>query len=502
MFAFAIWHHQEQKLFLARDRVGEKPLVYCQAGSVFAFASEIPALLRLDWIPRRVDAAGLHLGLCYVQAPAPWTAFQDIRRVPPGTWLEVSRQGLRSKPYWSCRFDGAEPFRDLESAAEAVARCLDETTTLMCRSDAPLGATLSGGLDSGSVVASISRTKGGFHTFRVSSGPAANPAEYRSSENIARVYGTQHHQFFVPAASVTPFDEVVSIFGEPIGMQIIVDVQDLARQAKPFARVMLSGLGGDELFGGYPDHWVLRRLERQRSLQHRPRQRALPRLGASGQRRYREELLSLPASQVFGALKFPEIRQLANRAYGPRMKEAALQHDPAELCERVFLASGAENVVDGFLAQQLMLLNQYGLTSIIDTNAMRHSVEFRSPFLDVRMIELAMRIPARLKIGLSGRTPRRKLVLREAMRNRLPLPTLWAPDKLGGGGTISYDRWLQSEAAVQCHSKLTRSALNDLGLFDTRALEELWLLSSLSPGVPVDWLWGIATISVWLEHYF
>ena len=501
-FAFAVWHRQEQRLFLARDRVGEKPLVYYYNGSVFAFASEIPALLRLDWIPRRADAAGLHLGLYYVQPPAPWTAFQDIRRLPPGTWLEVSRNRLRSEPYWSCRFDGAEPFPDLASAAEAVTGCLDETTALMCRSDVPLGATLSGGLDSGSVVASMARTIRGFPTFRVSSGPAANPAEYRSSEKIARRYGTQHHQFIPPPSSVSSFDDVVSVFGEPIAMPIVGDAQHLARQARPLASVVLTGTGSDELFGGYPDHWVLRRLDRQRSLRRQWASRRPPRIGVRERKRPREDLLSLPAGRVFGALKFPCLRDFAGRGYGPRMKEVATQHDPADLCERVFVTSGAETLVDGFLAQELMLLNHYNLISIIAADGMRHSLEFRSPFLDVRMIELAMRIPARFKIGLDGRTLRGKLVLREAMRGRLPHQTLWAPDKTGFVGTAPSDRWLHSESGSQCYRKLTCSALSDLGLFDTQALKELWLLSSLSPDMPAAWLWGVAAIAVWLEHYF
>ena len=499
-FAFAVWHRQEQRLFLARDRVGEKPLVYYYDGSVFAFASEIPALLRLDWIPRRVDVDGLHLGLYYVQAPAPWTAFRDIRRLPPGTWLEVSRKGLRSEPYWSCRFDGADPFRDLASAAEAVAGSLDETTALMCRSDVPLGATLSGGLDSGSVVASMSRTNRGFPTFRVSSGPAANPAEYRSSETIARMYGTQQHQFNPPPESLMSFEDVISVFGEPLAMPIAADAQHLARQAKPVATVVLTGTGGDELFGGYPDHWVLRRLDRQRSLRSQRASQLPPRIGE--RKHPREDLLALPAGGVFGALKFPCLRAFADRAYGPRMKEAAAHHDPAHLCGRVFEASGAETLMEGFLAQELMLLNQYNIISIIGADGMRHSVEFRSPFLDVKMIELAMRIPTRFKIGLSGRTLRGKLVLREAMRGRLPLQTLWAPDKTGFVGIARSDHWLHGESGSQCGRMLTSSALSDLGLFDTQALQELWLLSALCEDLPVAWLWGVATIAAWLERYF
>jgi asparagine synthase (glutamine-hydrolysing) len=502
MFAFAVWHSKEQKLFLARDRVGEKPLVYYHKGGVFAFASEIPALLRLNWIPRRVDEVGLHLGLHYVHAPAPWTAFRDIRRLAPGSWMEVSRTGVKCDQYWSCRFDGVERFRDMTTAAAAVTRCLDETTELMCRSDVPLGATLSGGLDSGSVVASLSRTIRGFHTFRVSSGAPSNPPEYRSSDQIAQRYGTRHHQLLLPPSSVASFDDVVSLFGEPIGTMVLVDAQHLAQQAKRFVTVALTGGGGDELFAGYTDHWVLNRLDRERVLRRRWEGPLHPRTDARKRRHRQEGFLSLPPGRVFPTLKFSGIRKFTERAYTPRMKEVAAQHDPADLCERVFIASGAENLVDGLLAQQLMLVSQCSLTSIIDAAGMQYALEFRSPFLDVKMIELAMRIPAQFKTGPSRAALNRKLVLREAMRNRLPPEALWASCKTGFGGTIPYGQWLHSDPSGQFHLKLTSPALSDLGLFDTQALEEFWLLSSLSPDVPVAWLWGVATIAAWLERNF
>lgn len=502
MFAFAVWHSREQKLFLARDRVGEKPLLYYHDGPVFAFASEIPALLQLGWVPRRVDTVGLHLGMYYVHAPAPWTAFRDIRRVPPGTWMELSRSGLRSERYWSCRFDHAKQFQDLESAAGAVSRCLDETTALMCRGDVPVGAALSGGLDSGSVVASMSKTLHGFPTFRVSSGPDSNADEYTSSEQIARRYGTNHHQFSLPPSCVTSFDNVVSVFGEPLATPVMLDAQHLAREAKPLATVLLTGTGGDELFGGYPDHWVLQRLDRERSLRRRWRVAAGSRSRPGATARRRQDLASLPPGRVFGTLKFSGIREFTRQAYGWRMQEAAVQHDPVDLCEEMFLASGAETLMDGFLTQELMLINQYSLTSILDASGMQHALEFRSPFLDVKMIELAMRIPGRCKTGPARKALNRKLVLRAAMRDRLPPDTLWAGAKTGFGGTIPYGEWLHREPEGELHRRLTSPALRDLGLFNTRTLEELWLLSSLNPDVPVAWLWGVATIAAWLEHYF
>lgn len=502
MFAFAVWHSREQKLFLARDRVGEKPLLYYHAGPVFAFASEIPALLQLDWVPRRVDAVGLHLGLYYVHAPAPWTAFRDIRRVPPGTWMELSRDGLKSERYWSCRFAPAEQFQDFESAATAVSRGLDETTALMCRSDVPLGAALSGGLDSGSVVASMSRTLRGFPTFRVSSGPDAKPDEYAASEQIAGRYGAHHHQFFLPSSCVASLDDVVSVFGEPFATPVMLDAQHLAREAKPLATVLLTGTGGDELFGGYPDHWVLRRLDRERSLRCRWQGASAGRLRRDTPARRRPDLASLPLGRVFGTLKFPRLQEFTNRVYGWRMHEAAGQQDPVDLCEEMFLASGAETLVDGFLAQELMLLNQYSLTSILDAFGMQHSLEFRSPFLDVKMIELAMRIPGRCKTGPGRTGVNRKLVLRAAMRDRLPSDALRAGTKTGFGGSIPYREWLHREEPDAFRQRLTSPALRDLGLFDTRALEELWLLSALDPDVPVAWLWGVAMMAAWLECYF
>jgi asparagine synthase (glutamine-hydrolysing) len=501
MFAFAVWNNLEDTLFLARDRVGEKPLVYYHDGFVFAFASEIQALLQLSWVPRRIDETGLHLGFFYVHAPAPWTAFRDIRRLPPGSWMEVSRKGVRSERYWSCRINRTDAFRDLDAAGESVASCLDDTTVLLSRSDRPLGATLSGGLDSGAVVASLSKILQGVPTFRISSGAEYNESEYASSEAIAQKLGTRHHQFQLPSSSVTSFDDVVSVFGEPVATPVMLDAQHLAQQAKPFATVLLTGTGGDELFGGYPDHGLLRRLDRWRLLRQRwPGSHRRPLSPVSG--RNADELLALPPGRVFGTLKFADMLQFATRVYGPKMNEAAARNDPIDLSEEIFLLSGAENLIDGFLAQELMLVNQYSLTSILDSAGMRHAVEFRSPFLDVRMIELAMRVPARLKIGSGGEAADRKLVLRSAMRNRLPQETLCAAGKTGFGGTNPYGKWLHTDPEGEFHRKLTSPALADLGLFDIKALEELWLLSSMSAVLPIPWLWGVATTAAWIERYF
>jgi asparagine synthase (glutamine-hydrolysing) len=498
-FAFAIWHQRERKLFLARDRIGEQPLFYFYHESgAFVFASRIPALLKIPQIPRRIDPAGLHLGLHFVQVPAPWTAFQDIRRVPPGTWLELTEAGLKEQRYWSVRFSRGNQVQDLATAADALKSCLDQTTCLMAGRDHLGGATLSGGLDSGAVVSSLSRAVREFPTFRVGRGPRANPAEHRSSEAIARRYGTRHHQFLLHGTAPAAHGELLSVFGEPVAMPVALDAQVLAREAQPFAKVVLTGTGGDELFAGYADHAVLRRLDRERCACQRPATTARDRNGRSP----REDLLALPPGRVLGTLKFSGIHAFTDEVYGGRMSEAAAQCDPMDLCEQVFETSGANNLVDGFLAQELLLLNQYSLTSLLYADGARHGVDFRAPFLDVALLELAARIPARLKIGFCGGMWRRKRVLREAMRERLPSQTVWTPDKTGFVGASLGDQFWNSGPGAETHRYLTSPALRDYRLFDTAALERLWLVSTLGRGMPIDWFWGVASIAAWLERYF
>jgi asparagine synthase (glutamine-hydrolysing) len=348
----------------------------------------------------------------------------------------------------------------------------------------------------------MSRTLRDFPTYRVSSGAAANPDEYASSEQIARRYHTRHHQFILPPSCVTSFDNVVSVFGEPIATPVMLDAQYLAQQARASATVVLTGTGGDELFGGYPDHWVLRRLDRERALRRRWPGSLHRRHRPPSAFRRRDDLALLPPGRVFGTLKFSGNLEFARRVYGPGLQAVAAQHDPVDLCEEMFVASGADTLMDGFLTQELMLINQYSLTSILDASGMQYALEFRSPFLDVRMIELAMRIPARFKTGPGRETLNRKLVLRSAMRDRLPSATLCASGKTGFGGTIPYGQWLHHDPTGELHRKLTSPALRDLGLFDTQALEELWLLSAMNQELPVVWLWGVATIAAWLERYF
>ena len=501
MFAFAIWNRREQRLFMARDRVGEKPFVYHHGDGVFAFASEIRGLVSLPWMPRRVDAAALHLGLHFVHVPPPFSAFRDIRKLEPGCCMEFDRKGLRVDHYWTCRFQQQTGLcRSLQDCAKDVADCLDETTRLLCHGDVPVGAILSGGLDSGAVVSAIPKSMQEVPTFRISAGPQANPHEYLSAEKIARRYGTRHLEIALPDSQMLTGKELAAAYGEPIGDLVSLDAHRLALHVKCEATVALTGNGGDELFGGYPDHCLLRALDHVLAGQNKAEDEAAEIL--PGEFQTREDLVRLPRGQVYAHLKYRPLDSLLHSLYLPSMRVASADCDPATLCQKVFDESGATTLFDGFMAQQLLLSSQYSLVDLTDVSGMSHSVEYRSPFLDVKMIELAMRIPAHFKAGVEGRGGTSKIVLREAMKTRLPPETMALGDKTGFGGTMPYKQWFWKTFGEEFGRRLQSPALADSGLFDMKRIAELHLLGMCGETTHTDVLWHLANIAAWLEYYF
>jgi len=168
MFAFAIWRKSDQSLFLARDRIGEKPLVYFHHNGIFAFGSEIKALLTLSQISREIDPIGLHHGLRYVTTPAPYSAFKHIHKLRPASYMIVSQKGITTERYWGGAFSTIDLIKDPHDCAQELKRCLDEPVKIMCRSDVPSGATDSAGLDSGVIAATMAKEIPSLDTFCIS----------------------------------------------------------------------------------------------------------------------------------------------------------------------------------------------------------------------------------------------------------------------------------------------------------------------------------------------
>ena len=508
MFAFAIWNRADETLFLARDRLGEKPIVYYHDNGVFAFASEINALLTLPDVPRRIDPIGLHYGLYYVAVPAPYSAFEHIRKLRPASYMIVSRGGVRTERYWRLRCSRYDLITDANECVQEINRCLDETVRIMCRSDAPLGAMLSGGMDSSAVVAAMPRELDSPDTFCLSYETNEKNCEFHASRKVARRYNTRHHETTFTRDHISVVPEVVRSYGEPVGSFVPLHAHVLSSFIKETVTVVLTGSGGDELFGGYADHrWLLKCEERLRqwSLLDNWRIGSLAGLcPVPGIRRSWTEysaLRNIPSKRLAAARRFRNACSFYQSIYSRKMKDIIGDCDTASLLVEAYEDCGATNLLDGFMCQLLMVASQHGIVDIPDISGMANSLEYRSPFLDVKMVELAMRIPGHLKVKRQLRKSGGKWILRESMRDRLPEEIL-SMKKAHFGCSIAYPALALRDWSGFVLEKLSSPALIDSGLFEVERLRSMYELAQNGHDISIGRIWGIAMVAQWLEEYF
>lgn len=502
MFAFAIWDTQSRSLFLARDRVGEKPLVYSYSEGCFAFASEINALLALPWVSREPDWEGIHYGLHYVHIPAPQTAFKQISRLPAATALKVDGGGLTFRRYWKLRFEERYGPEDREKCCRDLVEVFDEATALCSRSDVPVGTFLSGGLDSSLVTASLAKNLSGFPTFRISHDGPEDDEEKAAAQAVASRYQTRHASLILGPDILESLRDFVAMHAEPTGTMVALNYYRLANVASRQVAVVLSGSGGDELFGGY-DLNYMENLDRSRV--HWKALRGLLEDGqtqaaASGDlKEFARQMRDIDATgpeRVYAKRHLAWGRKFVSAVYSPRMKELAAAHPPENLLLKCYSDAGTDRIFNATVYQMLNLTCSYSLVDHADICGMASALEVRSPFLDVRLMELAAAIPPAWKVGEPGHQRYGKVILTEAMGKRLPDEVLNAA-KIGFGGGVPYNRWL-SDQWDQCYH---REALEACGLFDLDEVERL--AKQDLPRMPqlAHLLFHVLTIGVWHSLY-
>jgi asparagine synthase (glutamine-hydrolysing) len=507
MFAFAIWDERAQKLTLVRDRLGIKPLYYAQIGGDLVFGSEIKSLLCARTIDDSVDDQALAAYLLLRYVPAPLTMFRGVKKLPPASTL-VWHGGLVSiERYWDladvATRDAAPP-TEAEAAAELRQR-IDEVTKMRLMSEVPVGAFLSGGLDSTMITASMLAAKdarGALKTFSVGYAEASTESddELAYARMAAEALGTEHHELRVTmreAADALP--RIVWHLDEPVADPACVPLYFLARRAKQEVTVVLSGEGADEALGGY---YIYRKMARLESLRQR--------LGAGG------SAMSL-LGELLSALPHDRLRRAA-RLLGRPLEEAyrgvsrAFDDDVVVQLHKEIVRP-YNNVADAVqtllaphweatrgmtpLRRMLYLDSRVWLPDDLlvkaDKMTMAHAVELRVPFLDHELMEHAWSLPDHLKIaGGVG-----KALLRKAARGRVPQAILDRP-KLGFATPTA--TWLRTGMRELCEDTLGDPRALARDRFDLRLVRKL--LSQHRAGVDRSAeLWPLLVLELWHRNF-
>ena len=422
MFAIAIWDPQTGELFLARDRMGQKPLYVAQAPAIgnksgaVAFASELAALQPLDWPDRRLCEPGFAAYLQLGCIPAPRTIYRGITKLTASTWQKFSHhQPLQSGTYFDCnKLDAAEPSGAI--AAARIRQAVQQAVARQLVSDVPVGCFLSGGIDSSAIALAMSAAADQSHPVQTFSIGFDDPLydETQYAQSVAAHLHVQHRHFIVRPDAATDLPKLAAVFGEPFADSSALAVHYLARETRPLVKVALSGDGGDELFGGYDRYRAMtmaHRAQQMPKLLRRVAQRIPgqhPKSRAARLRRFLQTIDQPAASRYAGYLALFDEAQIA--ALAP--DAAVIPNLIAEEFTRQ--SAGRDDVQAAAATDRVLYLGEDVLTKV-DRASMLHALEVRSPFLDPELIGLCAGL-TRQQMLEGG--PKR--LLREAFAADLP----------------------------------------------------------------------------------
>lgn len=502
MFTFAVWDRKRRRLFLARDRLGIKPLYYVCAGPQLAFASEIKALLQHDDVAVRLDHRALARYLTLKYVPAPGTLFEGVLALPPGHCLTCDDAGIRTRRWWKLSFEpGASGVTDDVLAAEQLRELLKDAVRAHLVSDVPFGAFLSGGLDSSTVVALMSQLLDGpVRTFSVGyDGEAAGISEFPYARMVADRYATEHHEVVVGCADFVALMEKVSWhLDQPIADEACLPTYVLSDYASRHVKMVLTGEGGDELFAGYARHAGERFAPLARAVP--PSLRALA-LSASrripGHRRAKLALNALAEDDearrlVHWFCLFDERRVRALLTDG--MLEGVDAGEAVDTFRAHLADSDASDQLNRMLDLDTTLWLPDDLLARGDKMSMAASIEARLPLLDHHLVEFAATLPPRMK--LRGRT--RKYLLRQAVAPWLPAPVLHRRKQ---GFPTPVSTWFRGGARSFLRDHLSSSTLRRRGLFNPLFVERL--LDDHERGLADNGslLYGLLGVELWQRQF-
>ncbi len=498
MFAFALWDRRNRRLLLVRDRLGIKPLYYAEVGGRLVFASELKAILQLPQVERKLNWTSVNHLFSSMFTPPSESIFEGIHKLEAGhILLATPAMRPRITPYWDVHFEPNRR-RSEEETVEQLQVLLRESVKLHMVSDVPVGAFLSGGIDSSAVVAEmVPLSKERVRTFSIGF-PEEDYNELRFARLMARRLGTEHHELVIEPDAVDILDSLAWHLDEPFGDPSAIPTYFVSRLAAQHGKVVLSGDGGDELFAGY-DKYAVEQRERKRERIPAPIRRLLGDLGTmlpdgfKGRNFLRHIALSGAARCLDGSNLFrsdmkrrlfqPEPFRLlsANGASGP---------DPKVLA-RLDSADG-----DWLSVMQYLDLKRYlqlDILTKVDRMSMAHALEVRPPLLDHKLVEFAATIPPELQLRASIR----KYTFKRALRGLLPDEIIDRPKR---GFAIPLGRWFRGKLESFVHDLLLSPTALQRGIFQPEYIEHMLALHKKGKELDQQ-LWTLISFEMWARTY-
>jgi asparagine synthase (glutamine-hydrolysing) len=514
MFALAVWDEPRRRLVLGRDRLGQKPLLYRVEPGRILFASELKALLTLPpaVVPRQLDLRQLDRYLTYGYVPHPGTILAGVHKLPPAHFAVWQDGKLTLDRYWEPDWD-LQLDRPLNEDVEELRTLLADAVREQMISDVPLGAFLSGGIDSTIIVGLMQRVSDRpVKTFSIGfDDPAFDESHY--AELAAKHLGTEHHAFIVQPRAWETLPALADQFDEPFADSSALPTWHVARETRRHVTVALTGDAGDELFGGYDRYRALflagltdRLPAGVRSWLGESLARAVPASARAKTplrrvRRLLEGVGDAPESRYLRWMTlFDEPDRLAlysdDVLSGLSTDFEDAEADPAGVLLRALGVADRRDPVTRAMVADLLTYLPGDLLHKVDMASMAHSLECRGPFLDHRVVELALAMPLKRKLRVRG--GRSKVVLKEAFPELLP-PAIRTRPKMGFG--VPIDRWFRGELKDELRSVLLDPAALGRGLFRPEAVQTLIDDHVAERRDNAYKLWGLLMLELWFRRY-
>ncbi|MBD3384869.1 asparagine synthase (glutamine-hydrolyzing) [candidate division KSB1 bacterium] len=501
MFAFAVWDEPKQRLLLVRDRIGIKPLYYSLQPDGIIFASEIKSILQNPGVSRQIDRKALDNFLTFEYIPSHRTIFTEIQKLPPAHYLVYEKGHSQIRSYWSFQYSASSDNR--EDLAEEMVALLQDAVKIRLMSDVPLGAFLSGGLDSSTIVALMCRASQSVKTFSIGFGdPTYNELPY--ARTIANHFNTEHYEEFITPDILSLTERLVRILDEPFGDFSVFPTFLVSQMARKHVTVVLSGDGGDELLAGY-DTYVAARMagtynKLPRWLRKKMIEPAIRRLPPTDKkkglinrsRRFVEGLMLPDHLQHVRWMIFLQQAE-KDQLYSKAFRESIRNENPYDFIEEKFTRSTSRIPLD---QQEFVDTHTYLVDDIlvkVDRMSMANSLEARVPFLDHRFVEFAATIPAHLRLGKTS-----KYLLKYAFRDVLPASIL---NRGKEGFSTPIKHWMKSELRPLMQDMLSPSMIQKTGFFDYQTVEQL--MTEHIEGIEnhSHRLWALMIFQMWYREY-
>lgn len=504
MFALAIWDKRRRRLVLARDRLGIKPLYIYSRDGIFVFASELKSVLEVPGVTREIDPTALREYLALGYVPAPLCMIRGVEKLPAGEILVADRSGQSRTRYWQMPAGAPQSRTKAEWAAE-IAAAVESSVVSQMVSDVPLGAFLSGGLDSSAVVAYMARnTSHSVKTYSIGFDTGTGGGYYNElpyARKVAELFGTDHHEIVVRPDITSLLPELLWHMDEPIADAAFITTYLVSKFARQDVTVILSGVGGDELFGGYRRYWSENLVRWYRHIPKGLRKSVLQKLAhrlpsdrhsriLDWSRLTKRFLISAELDpderyedfiRVFSATQIAEVLQSCVDARSPALAAA-------------FSRATDTNPLQRLIEVDLMTQLPDDLLMLTDRMSMTTSLECRVPLLDDRLVDLAACMPAEMKVNGT----QLKYALKESLRDVLPGEII-DRKKRGFGAPIG--GWFKKELAGYLNTVLSEEAVKERGIFSWDAICDMKQAHSASREDHTDHLLSLVNLELWCRIY-